>query len=442
MNPKRAFSLLAGLLLLVAGCAVLPYVKVESALRRGALDEARAALTQGEKQYGEKARLLYLFDQTSLAHYAGDWAASNQSVEAANKLIDELYTKSLTAEAASFLVNDMSRAYTGENFERVLLNVMGMINYAGLGDRDSALVEARRADERLKQYAQSVGEDKVGYREDALARYLSAFLYEGGTRQELWDAYIDYKKADQAFDLYAQLYATPKPAQLKADLQRLAEGLGEKEDLERWRERDGEQRYRSLSETRKDRAEVLVLLYDGLAPVKVSKALNVPVKLEDGTQQYFQLALPDFEVRAEPVPDAKLVAGPRLTKFELFEDVNAIAVRDLRDRAGLITAKATARALVKFQAARAVQKKARESGGAAELLAVLGTNLFTVLSEQADIRSWRTLPGRIWLARQSVQPGKRGMKILLSQGGEERLIDLGEQDLQPGEKRVLVKTLF
>lgn len=429
-------------LLLSAGCATLPYAKMEGALRRGDYDQARATLSAAKKEYGSKAHLLYLFDQVSLAHYASDWTTSNQYLEKADHLIDELYTKSLSAEAASFLLNDMSLPYQGENFERVLLHVLGMVNYAGLGERDEALVEARRADERLKQYAAAVGPDKVAYKDDALARYISAFLYEGGSQQDLWDSYLDYKNADKAFDLYQQLYATPKPQRLKVDLQRMAQGLGEKDDLAQWQQRDGVQPFRPLSETRRDRAEVLVLLYDGLAPVKISKADAIPVTLSDGTQQYFQLALPYFVVRANPVPSARLVAGPHTTPFELFEDVNSIAVKDLADHRAGILVKATARALVKFQAARAVQKKAKEAGGGAELLAMLGTNLFTLLSEQADTRSWRTLPGRIWVARLTVAPGDRSLLIDLSQGGDQRVLDLGTQHFAPGEKKVLVKTLF
>lgn len=429
-------------LLLLAGCASLPYRRVEGALQQGRFDEARATLAQAQADYGERARLLWLFDSVSLNHYAGAWESSNAALEEADRLIDRLYTRSLGNETLAFALNDRSRAYLGENFERVLLHVLGMVNYAALGRRDEALVEARRVDERLKTYAQMVGEDKVGYREDALARYLAAYLYEGGSGQDLWDAYLDYKKADEAFELYAKLYGTPKPRRLKADLQRMAGVLGEQEDLRRWRERDGLLAELPQKKAPREQGEVLVLLYEGLAPFKVSKIVSVPVELEDGTKQYFQLALPEFVSRLGPPPRARLLVDGRSELFELFEDVNAIAVRDLQDRGALVLARATLRALAKFQLARAVQRQARESGGAAELLSQIGTNLFTLLSEQADTRSWRTLPGRIWLARVNVEPGLRTLQIQVEQKGESRLLKLGEHDFAPGARKVLVQTLF
>jgi hypothetical protein len=382
-------------------------------------------------------------DRAMTLHLAGDYAASNAAIEEGARLIEDLYTKSVSAEAASFLVNDMSLPYRGDHYERVMLHLLGMLNYSALGQKDDALVEARRADELLKGFAQEVGEDKLGYREDALARYVSALLYESGSRQDLWDAYLDYKKADEAYDLYAQLYHTPKPRRLKADLQRLAEGLGENDDLARWRGRDGQLDYRPLDETRKGgKAELIVLLYQGLAPAKISVSSTLPIALGDGTQQYFRLALPQAVVLQQPELQAKLLAGSQpAVPFELFQDINAIAVRDLQDKAGALTLKATARAIAKFQAARQVQKQAREAGGAAELLAFLGTNLYTLFSETADTRSWRTLPGRIYLARVSLDPGRQKVLVEVQAGGPQSL-DFGELDLKAGQKLFLQRSLL
>lgn len=436
---RAAVALTALAALFACGCAELPYRPVEGALRRGDTAGARAALEAGSKAYGSPARLLLLMDEAALDHYAGDAQASARAVDDADKLIDQLYTISLGSEALGMLTNNMNTPYTGENFERVLLHVVGMLDYASLGERDEALVEARRADDRLKQYAKSVGADKVGYREDALARYLSAVLYEGGDAQDRQDAYLDYKKADEAFDLYAQLYATGKPRRLMADLQRMAAALGEDEDLARFRQRDG---VVEAPAPIPGGAELLVLLYDGLAPVKVSRQLNLPAALDDGTVQYFSLALPEFVVRAPGLPRARLVAGGRSADFELFEDVNSIAVRDLRDRMGLVMLKETARAVLKFQAARAIQKKAAEAGEGAQLFAALATNIYGVISSQADIRSWRTLPGRIWLARLAVPSGAVHPYLLLERDGERRDLDLGAQTLRPGEQRFLVQPAF
>jgi hypothetical protein len=442
MNVSRPL-LTAACLALLSGCASLPYAKVESALRGGDFAAAADTVKAAEKDYGGKARVLYLMDRCMTLHLAGDYAGSNAAIEEASRIIDSLYTKSISSEAGSFLMNDMSLPYRGENYERVMLHLWGMLNYAALGDREGALVEAHKADALLKEFTQDKGPGAVAYREDALARYVSATLYEGGSRQELWDAYLDYKKADEAFDLYLRLYGTPKPRRLKADLQRLAEGLGEKEDLERWRARDGQQDYVPLETTRRDQAELVVLLYDGLAPLKISVSSHLPVSLDDGTQQYFSLALPKALARPLPVPEASLSAdGAGEARFELFQDINAIAQNELREKAGALAVKATARALAKFQAARAIQKEAAKAGGGAQIVSFLATNIYGLVSEQADTRGWRTLPGRVYLARLALAPGRRQVRVKVQAGGESRELDLGTQELKAGQKLFLKASLL
>jgi hypothetical protein len=435
------FSLLMlALGVLALGCASLPYAQVEGDMRQGRYAEAAAAVKGAEAAYGGKARLLYLMDRALTLNLAGDYKASNDAVAEGALLIDKLYTKSLSSEAESFLVNDMSLPYRGDNYERVMLHILGMLNYASLGDKDEALVESRQADEQLQAYAKQVGEDKVGYKEDALARYVSAVLYESGSRQDLEDAYIDYKKADEAFDLYAKLYHTPKPARLKADLQRLAQGLDEDDDLQKWQARDGKQDFVPLQDTRGAQAELVVLLYQGLAPAKISTSITLPVALDDGTRQFFSLALPKALVQPLRNPEAVLaVDGAQEAPFELFQDINAIATRDLEDKGAGLMVKATARALIKFQAARELQKKANEMGGGAGIIAFLGTNIFNLVSEQADTRSWRTLPGHILVARLALSPGKQHARIRLGSGID---LDLGDLDLKPGQKLFLQRSIF
>jgi len=125
--------------------------------------------------------------------------------------------------------------------------------------------------------------------------------------------------------------------------------------------------------------------------------------------------------------------------LELFQDIERIAIQDLNDRVGLIRLKAIARATAKFQAARLLQMKAKEQGGeGAQLLAILGTNLYGLFSEQSDTRSWRTLPARVYLTRLSLAPGKHSLRLQV--GGAWR--DLPEIEAAPAEIKVVEQSLY
>ncbi|MES2202339.1 MAG: hypothetical protein V4498_08820 [candidate division FCPU426 bacterium] len=445
MNLFSKILALFLLSLMGAGCAFAPrYETLEANLRSGHYPDAVKELASGEKRYGEKARLLYYFDRLWAEHLAGNYAQSNEYAEKANTLIDQLYTKSLSDEALSFLGNDMNQAYEGESFERVMLHVVSMLNYAELGDTDAALVEARRADERLAQYVEKAGKDKVVYQQDALARFISGALYESQGGQQLQDAYLDYKKADEAFGIYMKAYGTARPHLLDRELLKMSTGLGEGEDQSAFEGRFGKTEFVPLKVLQKEKGEVIVLLYEGLAPVKVSESITLPIHLDDGTAQYFQAAFPRFQSRQTSFANAVLndESGAK-EPLELFQDISSIAIQDLKDRVGLITLKAIARATAKFQAARAIQKKAKESGNeAAQVFAFLGTNLYSLISEQADTRSWRTLPSRISIARMALDPGTHTLRLAISQGSMQSSHEFSNVKIEAGKKVFLIHSIY
>jgi len=442
-SRHRIFTCIAALALLGACGSAPRYEAVEASLRSGAYAQAAASVAASKSNYGSASALLFYLDQAWALHLAGQYADSNVQLEKAIRLMDELYTKSASGEALAFLGNDMSLPYQGENFERVFAHVLGLINYAVLGDFEAAQVEARRADEKLRQYSREM-EGKVTYREDALARCLSAALYEREGRSGWSDAYIDLKKSDEAFGIYTSHYGTPYPSSLGAQLLRFARGLGERNEAEAYSARFGNLDAPSLDALRKERGEVLVLLYQGMAPVKVSDYLTLPIGLEDGTKQYFRAAFPRFESRAGGLFPARLgLAGQApAVPFEVYSDLDAIARKDLEERVAKISFKAIARATAKFQAARAIQQKAKEAGGLAELAAFLGTNIYGLVSEQADTRSWRVLPARVLLARLVLPPGRHKLSVTVNylQGPVE--LPLGEVEIRPGDKQFRHLSLY
>ena len=434
----------AGLIILIlffSGCASVPtYKTVENSMRQHRFDQTVLEIEKKKKSYGKKNELLYYFDRIWADHLAGNYESSNEFIEKANLLIDELYTKSVSSEAMSFIGNDLNLPFEGENFERVMIHVVGMLNYVSMRKFDEALVEARRADQRMKVYVDKYGADNIKYSEDALARYLSAVLYENSG--EYWDAYIDYKKTDQAFDRYQKAYSTPKPEQVGKDLLRLSAGLGETEDHERFEQQFPGLKTQNLKALNQKYGEVIVFLYEGLAPVKETEYIQVPVRHSDNTVDRFAVAFPRFRVRNAKHAVARLMVGEREDGFELFQDISAIAFQDLQDRIALIRVKAIARATAKYQASRALTKSAKKENAGAGLLMGLVTDIYKVASEQADTRSWQILPARIHIARMAVRPGKHNVEILVLRGGNSQKIPLGEIDVAAGEKKFLKQSIY
>jgi len=339
----------------------------------------------------------------------------------------------ISDQAVSFLVNDYSLAYGGEDFEKVLIHPFKALNYLALDDPEAALVECRALNNRLVEINEKRGGGNV-YNEDAFARYLSGIIYESqGDRN---GALVDYRLADSAFVGYGRKYGTPYPPSLRAALLRLAEAQEMDHLVAAFRERWPEAAWIPWRERRR-MGEVVLVLQTGQAPVKEQARFDA-VAGDGDDPTLVSIAFPTFRVIPPEVGGSVLRAGPRAAPDELVEDVSAIAVKDLKDRYHRVVAKEVARVAAKTVASEQVKDKNW----------VLGSilNLVNSANEQADLRSWETLPAHFRIARLPVPPEEKlplAVEIRAPDGRLIETVDLGEATLAPGETLFLYhRTLY
>ena len=91
--------------------------------------KAKAILNDNSHLYGRKNTLLYFLDKGLILHLSGDYKESIAAFDKAKRTFDELYTRSLSAMAGTWLVNEYSASYHGEDFERVMINIFQALNY-------------------------------------------------------------------------------------------------------------------------------------------------------------------------------------------------------------------------------------------------------------------------------------------------------------------------
>ena len=428
-----------GLLLLVflSGCAGMQVAKkVERSMAAGDYAGALAAIEKDKKQYAGANSLLYYFDRGALLQRTGDYSASSADLEEGELLIGQLYGTSVTEAVASMLVNDMSMSYTGEDFEQVMVHIIKELNYLYAHDLPGAMVEARKVNTRLLQLSDKYGKEAI-YKQDAFARYLAAFAREA--ERDYNGAYIDYKKAYKAFEWYGKHYGMPMPPVIKEDLLRLSRWIGFNDEYRRWRKAFGDDIPEPSNRPQK-RSELLLVVYDGMVPVKHTRYVAAPIKDPDGKPYVLKVAFPIFKPRPPALSRVRLgLPDGQVAVSQLMEPLAAIAIQNLDQRIGLITLKAIARATAKYIAAYQVRKATRSKNTGANLLIGLATNIFTYATEQADTRSWRTLPNRFHILRVCLPAGKHDLELRLvslkggvRSGGRSLMFDL-----KPGEKKVM-----
>jgi hypothetical protein len=415
---KALWNYIAALSLFLTSCGPSTefYRDVDVYASKGDYDKAIEEVRKNEKSYGDKSAALYKLDLGALYHYAGETDSSNKYLFAAEKEIEDLYTESVSLKVLSFILNDNVIPYDGEDFERVLVNVFLALNYASEGMDEDALVEARKVDLKLKEYSRQY-EGKNKYQEDAFIRYIAGVLYEN--EGEINDAFISYRKSYEAYELYEKEYGTKAPAFLLDDLVRTAELLSFDDEAEKYKDIGG----RLPDVDGKHGGSVLVVTYSGKGPIKIEQRPTVTIPDSSGTLHTFQIALPKFEPRyrhGRTYSVAVISADDKLsTPTEVAENINAIAGKALEDRLGLIYLKSGGRALAKFLAAEKAKKGMKKGSDSKveNFFASLAIDLVVGATEQADTRTWRTLPAEIQLARLSLPAGRHTLSVTSSDGG-------------------------
>jgi hypothetical protein len=423
--PAAAGAALAFVLAL-SGCASMQSYQFEMNRAIDLVEVGRvdAALDAQDGIRGRK-QLLYWLERGELLRLAGRYEESQQAWLKADAQVQRwentarAHPDRLLRDAASMLVSDRARSYEGADFEKVMLTARMTLNHIALGEWDLARVAIRRTHEREaliaelreRQVAQAEEEAKKrghtrSFREldgypvhtidspevnalrnsyqNAFSHYLAGFVYEALGEPSL--AAAGYR---QAIELQPGIPL----------LEQSLEGLDS-----RVFDRDS------------GRTELLVVIERGSAPAHASAQVNLPIFTDAGLL-LAPVSMPVIRpVGFLPRVDALSIEGVRTRSVPTVTSIDLMARRQLRDEMPWIMmraiTRATAKSILQYQAMR------RDDTGLAGAIAVIGT----VLTEQADERSWRTLPAEISLARVNVAPGRQRLEI--ESGGQVHAFDV------------------
>lgn len=398
---------------------------VTSMINRTPLDLSQCLLDECKS----KDLILYNMERGRYAHVIGNSEVSMADFKTSMDKIKEndekavISASDIGANVAATLVNDNAIPYEGEGYERVLLHHYQALNYLRKKDLEGAGVEVRRAnaeqEESLKrfekeveksqeeaaekkvssdsvskidtQYAQMdeiAGKVKNSF-QNAYTFYVSAFIYE--LLQQPNDAYIDYKKA-------LEIYPENRVVQL--DVMRLAKKLEMYDDLAALRERFANSKPLP-PDTAAENGELLVLFEDGFVPQKHEVKVSLPI----AKGNLVSVAFPIYQDKwAEQAPLRVSSNGTVLGLTEAICDVRALAVKALKEKAPLIATRQIIRAIAKGVTAAHAKKNMGELGQFA-------ANIWNLVSESADLRSWLTLPANAQILRTTLPPGNYSVTL-------------------------------
>lgn len=383
---------------------------IDQAYLKGDYSLAAEKLEAGLKEQGEdgRDRLLYLLDLGVTQHMAGLFEQSIRTLHEADQLAEIKDYTSISREAATLVVSDNTKDYRAEEFENVLISAYLALDYAGLGQWDEAVIEARRVNRKLYML---ITEGKRQYELSPFSEYFAAVLYEA--EGEWNDALVSYKKAREL---------VPDWTQIGRDWWRMAKRLGMPDEMERAENACGLSRedvkqlqaeYRA--ERSKKSSELIVVFESGLAPLK-------------HPHPHFH-EIPVFVSRSAPLGPTELVVDGRdFSSVQVLHDVEKSAIQNLEQKYAALVAKKIAGRVTKYAIGQGV-RKATDSP-----LLGFATELILLVADQADLRSWSLLPRDLALGRAWVAPGEHQVQLRLSDG---TLTPVQQVTVQPGRKSLI-----
>ena len=428
-NAHIAASSIA--LFLIFSCATTneAYKTIDSYVQRESYDAALHELKQTHKKvYPKKNAVLLHLDRGILAHYAGKFSESSKDLEAAEDLIEKYYAKSVTQEIASYIANDNTKDYAGEEYENIYINVFNALNYYHQGSLEDALVEIRRVDEKLihlaDKYQKAIerarkankngsgvaGDAKVNFNSSALARYLGALLYRANGRMD--DARIDFAGIEKAFASSPNVYPFPCPPAFHTQ---------------------GAPGYETAPELAipADKARFNIVAFTGLSPYKEEESIMIPLPLP-APNNFARISIPRLinrpsavtrvtvslrPVQGEGDESPKAAVATHTFNLDLIEDMGLAAAETFKASYALTVVKSTMRSIIKQTAGAGLSSIAEEYGGSAlGLLTGIITTIANTASEQADIRVSRYLPRYAFAGGITVEPGRYRVRVKFADG--------------------------
>lgn len=386
-------------------------------------------------------RVLYLAERGRLQQVQGnlqgslaDYRAAIAAV-AADEQAADVTVRGTAAQLGAAVVNDNVLPYRAASYERVLLHHLQALNYLMVGDTQAAAVEVRRAEYEQRQALDRHGRDLAEARAEASRNRLdlgqaeqrlsqayagldevagkvknsfqnAATFFVSGVIYELVgqpnDAYIDYKKA---------LEIMPGNPVLQQDVLRLARVLGLADDVDSLRARHPGA---DLPPIPGGSGSLVVIVDDEFVPQKQSFKIPLPIISGGRYVGMVALAFPFYETAWQtPVPYAVEINGSRRGTTALVASTRALAAKALRERLPAMLMRQGVRAAAKGIMA----KELTDNFGPA---AAFVTTILNYATEQADLRSWSSLPDNVQIARHVVAAG--AARVALSHGSGPRVI--------------------
>lgn len=396
---RTAVGAAAAIVLIVcAGCST--YARRAAGIResfyRNELGEAERQAAAAVERDSSDADVLRL-EQAMISLSSGRPAEAERRLREARDRFDALEEGRIAAGALSYLTDDQSRPYPGEDYEKVLLRSLLSLSNLLHDGGDAEAYSLQAIDKQEQIIAAGRGPDgqnpKAVYPRVALAPYLRGVLREA--------SHHDYDDARRSFETVAAWQPDFLPA--RSDVERAAFGR----------------------HSQPGHGVLYLFALTGRGPYK-EEAVEVPssAALLIAGEIVSATSSQTVPPNVAPVKVPKVVARPNVVQAVAATvdgravgrsaavcDVSSLAVQQYQAVQNQVVARAVARRIVKKGVIYGAKEATGMAKGSAAGLAVDLAGVAWEATEAADTRCWGLLPDQIQVLRVELPAGEHELRL-------------------------------
>ena len=367
--------------------------------------------------------VIWLLEQGSALRANDQLEESTYAFDRAEKRMQHYESQAkvrVSKETAVLVLNLATVPYEGRGYDRVMLNTYQALNYLRLGQTDSAMVELRQAsDEQDAELIRNAR--RITSARKSAGRYQSNIVRTQNsttTRSQIGrlqpSLNMDYGAFVNPFTdfLYALCLWSQSDDQREnaiVSLRRIHDTLGQPDFIA-----DEIELVDDVLSGEKHPDLTYVIFETGVAPIRKEVRLDIP--LYDRDLPYVAAEFPRLENRGHLL-NCAVAIGKTKTEATLICEMDAVVGRDFQSELpGMITRTLTSAALK----ATATKQFGDNSG---DIGTVLGT-VYQVVSTQADLRTWTSLPKSFAVTRVET-PANRKLTLFVGPQKSEVTVNKG-----------------
>ncbi len=419
---KLAPLVIATLAIVLAGCAT--HTSETEDVRKpwniGDTSTAEKKVSSLSEEYKDSGdSLVWQLEEGAVSRANANLKKSVEALESANDSIKKFESEaetSLTQETSAFLTNQSYIPYKGYNYDKIMMSVYLALNYIELKDFDNARVQFNRLQiyqkNAIEKNRKRIEKEQEALKEATNAKKSSQNI-DGAKRlasqsaefqRYYGDAYRP-KTEQQAKSLYVNPFAYwisgvffLNKAEDSADKERAqdmfrigGEILGNKslvfaQDFKRCED--------ILSG--KPVENITYVIYEtGCAPIRKQFRLDLPLFIASGSLPYVAVNFPYISPQDSHKAELSICAGGKNYTPETITDMDSIIKEEFNNELPMIVTKTLLSAAAKASA----QYFAAQAAGDWGVLINIAGGIYQSMMNDADLRTWTTLPKKIKVAR-------------------------------------------